>query len=217
MHTPYYQPVDYLSTRQTGLSYLRMLHASPDTPAVDVYANNEPIAKNLRYKGFTPYLGVPNGLYTVTVYPTGQKTNPIIDTNMGIAPSSIYTASTVGMQNDIELYSIPDPALLPLLDRTRVRFIHLSPNTPDIDITLHDDTVLFPGSAYMDITNYKALPSKRYTLQARLANTDNVVLNVPNVVLRPERNLSIYAVGLTEAQPSLQILIPLDGSSYLPL
>lgn len=213
----YYEPMEYLTTRQTGLSYIRVLHASPDVPGVDVYLNNRLMAGNLTYKNFTPYIGVNPGVYSVRIYPAGQTFDPVIDTNLQIAPQSIYTSALVGTLPDIELYIVPDPVIPPLMNRARIRFVHLSPTTPEVDITLSNGVPLFRNVGYKGVTDYKALTPGRYTIQARLPDTDNVVLNVPNVILRPGRNLSVYAVGLAGETPPLQFLIPLDGSTYLPI
>lgn len=216
-YAPYCQTIEYLPSRQTGLSYIRVLHASPDAPGVDVYLNNRQLARNLTYRSFTPYTGVTSGNYSIRVFPAGQTINPVIDTRIQVAPNSIYTAAAIGTLANIEPYLIPDPVISPLANRARVRFVHLSPNAPEVDITLPDGTPLFQGIGYKEFTNYRSLAPGRYTLQARLAGTGNVVLNVPNIVLRPGRNLSIYAVGLAGGNPPLQVLIPLDGSSYLPV
>ncbi len=214
--TNYYQPIDYLTNRQTGLSYFRVLHASPDAPAVDILLNGKQIASNLKYKNFNPYLGVHSGLYSIKVFPKGQNSNPAIEESIEVAPETIYTAAAVEKLRDIELYVVSDPRTPPLMNRTRARFVHLSPNSPPMDVMLSDGTELYSDVGYRDTTGYRTLTPGRYTLHIRSSGTDEVVLTVPNVTLRPGRNLSIYAVGLAGEEPPLQVLIPLDGSTYLP-
>jgi hypothetical protein len=216
-YTQYYQPIDYLSTRQTGLSYIRMLHASPDAPAVDFYINNKLIASNKTYRSFTPYIGLRPGNYSISVYIAGQMTNPVININVEAAPHSIYTAAVIGRLMDIGLYLIPDPVISPLMNKARVRLVHLSPTAPAVDLALPNQTILFANVNYKEVTNYKSFNPGRYTLQVNIAGTTQIVLNIPHIVLRPGRNLSIYAIGLIGKDPPLQVLIPLDGSSYLPL
>ena len=58
-------------------------------------------------------------------------------------------------------------------------------------------------------------PPSTYRLQARIAGTDQVILDVPNINLTANRYYTVYAVGLPVGQPPLQVLIPLDGQSYL--
>jgi len=45
-----------------------------------------------------------------------------------------------------------------------------------------------------------------YTLQVRVAGTDNVVLTVPNVPLEADKYYTVYAIGLAGEDPELQAL-----------
>jgi hypothetical protein len=198
-------------------SYIRVLHASPGASGVDVYANGNLIARNLRYRNFTPYLKVTPGAYNIRVYRFGTTTNPIVSTNVTLNPGAIYTAAAIGRPVNIGLFLISDTRVPVSQSRANVRFIHLSPDSPALDITLPDGRILFSNVGYRGVTNYIPLNPGRYTIQARLAGTNNVILRVPNIVIRPGLNLSIYAVGLSKGTPKLQVLIPLDGSTYLPV
>lgn len=196
-------------------AYLRLLHAAPLTGRVDVYANGNPIAGNLVYRGFSPYVKLPPGRYNITVYPAGATVGPIISSVLELRPGSIYTAAIIGRTPDVELYTVPDIRVPIPSGMANVRFVHLSPGAPAVDVTLPDGRILFSNISYKGITGYIPLAPGRYTIQLRLAGTNTVVLTVPNIVLRPARNYSLYAIGLPEGKPGLQLLIPLDGSTYL--
>jgi len=211
----YYEPIEYLDARIPELSYIRFFHASPDAPAVDIYINQRLVAKKLKYKSFTPYLGLILGDYTVEIYAAGTYTNPVIKSNVNIPSKSIFTAAAINELANIQLYVIPDPIIPPLNNMARLRFIHLSPNAPAVDFTLSNGMDIFPDVSYKEITNYKSFINSRYTFQLRLAGTDTIVLTVPNILLRPARNLTAYAVGLAGSNPPLQMLIVMDGSTYL--
>jgi hypothetical protein len=79
----YYPYTNYYGVRQIN-SYIRLFHASPGAPAVDIYANGNLIVKNLSYKELSPYLPTSSGSYNVRVYPSGQTANPVINTNVTI-------------------------------------------------------------------------------------------------------------------------------------
>ncbi|MDO7788152.1 DUF4397 domain-containing protein [Desulforamulus aquiferis] len=196
-------------------SYIRVLHASPDAPAVDVYANNTALARNLSYRNFTEYLQVPAGTYNLRVFPAGTMTNPVIDTTIEIPDRSIFTVAAKGRLADIGLLLVPDtPGTVPQ-GMINIRFVHLSPNAPNVDITLPDGTILFSNVPYQGITEYSTISPGTYTLQAREAGTNNIILNVPNQTFAPNRFYTAYAVGLVGETPPLQLLTPLDGNSYI--
>lgn len=212
---PYYSFYDYYNRAVTGPSYIRVLHASPDAPAVDVYANGNIIARSLSYRQFTPYLPVLPGNYQINVFPAGAKENPIISTAVTVPSSFIATIAATGMLQSISLFTIPDLPTTKQPGKVNLRFVHLSPDTPRVDITLPNGTIVFNNVGYREITPYLAVDPGTYTLEARPAGTSQVVLYVPNIHLRPNNFYTVYAIGLSSGTPSLQVLIPLDGNSYI--
>jgi hypothetical protein len=196
-------------------SFIRVLHASPNAPGVDVYVNNVLTARDVTYKEFTQYIPLAGGLYNIKAYRTGTNVNPVIDTNVNVPPRSIFTITVTGMLADIALTLVQEPPIQRLPNETFIRFAHLSPNAPNIDITLPNGTKLFSDVEYKEVTDYIPIRPGIYELQARLAGTDNIVLDVPNINLRSGNIYTVYVVGLANGTPTLQVLIPLDGSTYL--
>lgn len=196
-------------------SFVRVLHASPDAPAVDVYVDGNLIARNLTYRNFTEYMQVPPGTYNVRVFPAGTKTSPVINTTLEIPDRSIFTVAAIGRLADIRLRVVPDTPMDVPPGETVIRFAHFSPNAPNVDITLPDGTVLFSNVAFTEVTDYISVDPDTYTLQAGIAGTDNVVLTVPNQRLFAGNIYTAYAVGLVGESPPLQLLTPLDGNTYI--
>jgi hypothetical protein len=197
------------------MSFIRILHASPDAPAVDIYANGNAIAEGLAYKQLTDYLSVMPGNYRIQVYPAGERGTPVIDTMVTIPRNSAFTIAAVGKLSEISLLPIPEiymPHLpMEMTDNSYVRFVHLSPNAPAVDITLPDGTKIFENVSFKQFTDYMGINSGTYTLQVRPAGSNQVVLTIPNVNLRPGMIYSIYAVGLVGDRPPLETVISVDG------
>ncbi|CAH2213634.1 DUF4397 domain-containing protein [Tepidibacter aestuarii] len=201
--------------RQVKPSHIRVLHASPDAPPVDIYANNNLIAQNIPYKGFTPYISVAPGNYVISVFVSGTTQNPVLVKNIQVPNDTIATIAATGYASDLDLLPIVEPVEPIPTNKTMIRFVHLSPNTPNIDITLPNGTVLFEDVEYEEATEYIPAPPGNYTVEAKVAGTDQTALIVPNINLKPNRFYSIYAVGFLDDKPPLQVLIPLDGNSYI--
>lgn len=203
-----------MESRQLS-SYIRMLHAVPNNPPVDVYMNGQVITTNLDYREFTPYMEVPSGAYRMRVFPAGTVQAPVLDTNLTLTAKRIYTLVLTGMPENINLFPVEDVIVLIAPGRVNLRFVHLSPNTPALDIKLPDGTVLFSNVGYRGVSSYISVSPGMYVFEATPAGTNSVILHVPNITLLPGRNYTIYAVGLSNGIPPLQVLIPLDGSSYI--
>ncbi len=196
-------------------SFMRLFHASPDAPAVDIYLNDKVIARNLSYKQFTPYISVAPGVYNVRVFAKGTTTNPVIDTNYNFRNEVIQTIAATGLLKDIELIPFEEPKIQQGPGKVYVRFVHLSPNTPAVDITIPNGNILFKDVTFEEATEYVPLNPGTYTLQARPTGSSDIALTVPNITFRAGRYYTIYAVGLLNGTPTLQVVIPLDGSSYI--
>lgn len=192
-------------------SYIRVLHAVPDAPIVDVYADDQLIAKDLAFGKYTDYISVPEGNYEIAVYAAGTKSNPVLDHMLMIRPDTIHTIAAVGTINTIGLLAIPDRTAGNAPGKSLVRFCHLSPNAPAVDITLPDGTIVFRNVSFKQLTHYIAVDPMTYTLQVRPTGTSTVVLTVPNVNLKPGMVYTIYAIGLAGKEPELSALLVVDG------
>lgn len=195
--------------------HLRFLHAVPNAPAVDVYANGVLIARNLNYRGFTEYQALKAGTYQIEVFPTGRRENPVLATTATLPDLTIFTIAIVGQLPNLSLLPIAEPKIALPQGAAMLRFSNLAPTSPNMDLILTDGTVLFSDVRFKETTNYIILPALTYHFRLRIAGTNNVVLEVPNIQILPDRFYTIYAIGLVNEQPRLQVLIPLDGNTYI--
>lgn len=196
-------------------SFVRVLHASPTAPGVDVYLNGNLVAQNITYGHFTPYLKLASGDANIRVYRAGDVTTPLLNKSTILTQSSIYTLSIIGKLPNADILPINDVRIPPNPNFANLRFVHLSPDSPAVDIVLPNNTILHSNLTYKEVTDYIPLSPGRYTIEVKLSGSNNIILTVPNIYLNTMKNLSVYIVGLFSGSPGLQALIPLDGSSYL--
>ncbi|WP_253201563.1 DUF4397 domain-containing protein [Clostridium sp. DSM 17811] len=196
-------------------SYIRVLHSSPNSPAVDVYINDILKFRNLTYGTFTDYVEVISGDYNIKLYPAGTKITPVLNKNIFIPKEKIYTVAAIGTLPNIDLLLVLEPKVNNPSNNAYIKFAHLSPNAGAVDVTLPDGKILFKNVKYKESTDYIEVPPGTYTLEVRPTGTQTIALYVPNVRLKSQRFYTVYAIGLAGGHPGLQALIPLDGSSYL--
>lgn len=206
------------------MTHIRVLHAIPNGPNVDIYLNEDLVIEGLAYSRFTSYLPVNPGEYDVTVYQSGTGTDPIISEKLTVPADDILTVAAIGVIENPSLYPIPDPPT-PIEDgKSAVRFVHLSPNAPEVDVYFHKSPVmkdaemgtpLFNNVSYKDFTAYSQQAPGEYTMRLTPAGGKDVVLYVPNINLKANSYYSIYAIGFLNGEPPLSVVIPLDGQSYI--
>lgn len=196
---------------EMSMGYVRVIHAVPDAPNVDIYANDDLIVNDLAYGEYTEYLPVPEGTYRISLYAAGTTATPVLVNMFTVDQNSVSTVAAVGNLSDIGFLVIPD-ANDPIEEgRAMVRFFHLSPNAPAVDITLPNGTVIFDDVAFKQITSYIDVNPLNYTLQVRVAGTSDVVLTVPDVNLTGDNFYTVYAIGLAGEEPGLEALLVMDG------
>jgi len=201
--------------KHNKISYYRLFHACPNAPSVDVYLNNNLVAERLEYGQFTPYTAIPPGKYSLLVFPSGTSYNPLMKTELQIQEEEIYTVAITGLPMKPILLPIEDPKQPIPRGKLGLRFGNLSPTPANLNVYLSNGDLLFDKVPFKEVTDYIFLFPGKYTIEIVDADTDKTLLFVPNIVLKPDRCYSIYAIGLLDNQPYLQVVIPLDGSSYL--
>lgn len=83
--------IDTATNPSPGRGKIRFVNASPRSSAFDVTANGTIAFSNLAYKGVTPFIEIPPGIYQFRVLPTGQTTILSTLANVSILDGKVYT------------------------------------------------------------------------------------------------------------------------------
>jgi Domain of unknown function (DUF4397) len=176
-------------------SKVLVTHASPDAPGVDLLVDNAVAGTNLTFPNSTGYLEVNSGTRNVKVNVTGTTTTAL-QANLNLAADKNYSVFAVNNVAMIEAVVLEDNLTSPASGKAHVRFIHLSPNAPAVDITLTDGTVVFGDYIFKEASAFTPLNAATYNLQVRLAGTTTVVLDLPNIALTAGKIYTVFAKGL---------------------
>jgi hypothetical protein len=175
-------------------SLVKVVHASPDAPGVDLLVDNTIAGTNLTFPNNTGYLTVPSGTRNVKVNVTGTSTT-VIEANVDFVRNINYSVFAVNSVSNIEPLLIEDDLTAPAQGKSHVRFIHLSPNAPAVDITLTDGTIVFGNKSFKEFTAFTPLDAGTYNLQARVAGTPTVALDLPGITLEAGKIYTVFAKG----------------------
>ena len=191
-------------------SLVRVFHAAPQAPNVDVYVNDQMVFSNLAFGDFTRYVYLDEGEYNVSVYLAGQKDRPVINQMVDVPSQQIFTIAATGNLDNLGLLVIPDKvSKSPSQNYSSVRVIHLSPNAPGVDILVDGDT-LFEDISFGEGTDYVDLNPGTYNVNVVL-NTDKSGVLPIKVTLNPDKIYTIYIIG---NPPTLQAVQVVDGNTY---
>ena len=178
---------------------LRVIHASPDAPNVDVYVNNapdgSPAISNLAYTFGTPYIDLPSADYRFRVTPAGALAPVVIDVTAPIDANLDYSVVATGFLADIQAsVYIDDNTINP--NAARIRFIHASPDAPTVDIfAVGGPDPLFDAVSFRESGGYIAVPGGSYDLEVRLDAGGGLALAVPGLQVQNGYVYTIFALG----------------------
>lgn len=174
---------------------VQVVHASPDAPGVDLLVDNTVVGTNLTFPNFTSYLEVNAGTRNIKVNVTGTSTTAI-QANLNFEANKNYSVFAVNNVASIEPLVIEDNLSAPASGKAHVRFIHLSPNAPAVDITTTTGAVVFSNYSFKGYSAFTPLDAGTYNLQVRLAGTSTVVLDLPGIALANGKIYTVFAKGL---------------------
>lgn len=180
---------------------IRLVHASPDAPPVDIYVDGEPAVENLSFGNATDYVSVQPGMHNITITEAGNPDNVVFQQDVPVRPGQ-YTIAAAGeiSQNATQQF---EPVLL--VDdaqvgqnESMVRLAHLSPDAPAVDVTVAGTgDVLFDNVTFGNATDYETVPPGNYTLEVRqaTANNDGAVVQTVNVSVEGGQAYTAIATG----------------------
>lgn len=184
---------------------VRVLHASPDAPAVDVFVDGGAVLTGVPFKTISDYLEVPPGEYDVAVAPAGAGVdNAVIEATLPLAAGTDYTvAASNRLANIAPKVFVDDNDVGFPATKPRVRAVHLSPDAPAVDIAatdgprIEDPAVVVSDLAYQESTGYLELIPDEYEFEIRAAGTTTGVFDF-DADLDPGGTYTAFAVGLLE-------------------
>ena len=185
---------------------VRVVHASPDAPNVDVWVDGETVLTDVPFTAVSDYLTVPAGTYTIQVTATGDTT-PVIEANLEFAGGTATTIAAYGLLADISAAVFTDDPTI-ADGQSKLRAIHLAPSAPaDVDIALQGGDVVVAGLSFPEASGYLTLDAGDYPLEIRAAGDDAAALQF-TASLPADTNVTAFAMDDGEG---VQIVTAIDA------
>jgi Domain of unknown function (DUF4397) len=175
---------------------VRVSHLAPRAPAVDVYLNGQRAFSDIPFRTVTAYLQIKDGVYDVSIYATGERTNPILEAKGLDFENHTYTITAAGFgpeKSQRPAVFIDD--LAPSADFARLRIINATPDAPTIDLALRGSLALLKGVGFKDASNYLRFGPGNLELEIRFPGTPEGVLELPSLKLEAGKVYTVFIVG----------------------
>lgn len=179
---------------------LNVVHASPDAPQVDLYIDKGKVG-DVEYPKNTGYIDVIPGNREIEVKVTSSGATAIAPVTLGFQPDTSYTLFAIGLVANIEPLRLEDDLTPPAAGKAHVRFVHLSPDAPAVDIKVKDGDILFPNKKFKEFTAFTPVDAGTYDLEVTLAVAPKtVVLPLNGIKLDEGKIYTVFAKGLVAGQ-----------------
>jgi hypothetical protein len=177
---------------------LRVVHASPDAPAVDVVANDSvTLVSSLAFPDATGFLDVDPATYNVKVTAAGNPGAIVIEADLPLDAGMTYDVLAIGPLAAIEPLVASDDYRR-IATAAKVRIIHASPTAQDVDIyitapgaDLNAETPTLAAVPFGENTGFLSLAAGDYDVTVTPAGTKTAAIGPATI--------SIEAGGLYTA------------------
>ncbi|MDQ3050686.1 MAG: DUF4397 domain-containing protein [Bacteroidota bacterium] len=174
---------------------LMVTHASPDGPGVDLLVDNVKINNAaLNYPGNTPYIPVTSGNRNIKIN-VGGTTTTVINQTLPLAANKSYSVFAIDSVSVISALAIEDNLANPAAGKAHIRFIHLSPDAPAVDVALDGGAIVFGDYTFKEYSDFTPLDAGTYDLEVRVAGTSTVALDIDPIVLSAGKIYTVFAKG----------------------
>jgi hypothetical protein len=142
----------------------------------------------------TNYLTVNAGTRNVKINAAGTTTT-VLNADNTVASGKSYSLFAVDSLSNLGAVLIEDNLATPASGKAHVRFIHLSPNAPAVDVAVDGGAVVFGDYTFKEASAFTPLDAGTYDLEVRVAGTTTVALDLDPITLTAGKIYTVYAKG----------------------
>ncbi len=187
---------------------VRVVHASPDAPPVDIYVDGQLALTGIPFGEYTDYVDLPGGQRLFAVFVAGTNTR-VADVPAFLSTAVDYTVVAMGFAGggktpSFRLMLLVDANTEPLEGFAKVRVIHAAPSAPAVDIywtkpflALRGQLPVLTSVPFGAASNYLTVPTGKaaqYQARVAVAGTQTVAIDSGRLVLNSQEVRTIIAV-----------------------
>ena len=180
-------------------AYVRVVHASPDAPNVDVYVDGMRTVTNAAFKAVTPFGEVPAGSHKVMVTVAGDKSKAVLEATLNLKAGTYYTVAATGLVKDLKASVFTSAKLNSNKAKAEVNVYHLAPGGPKVNalaVDMMNAPILKYGVSYGRKATVLVNPMGVNLNIVPFGKTTPVVKNLTGISVAGGKSYSVFAVGV---------------------
>lgn len=199
---------------------VRVFHASPDAPKVNLWVNDAVAASDLDYQASTGYLVLDEGTYNIAVEGVIPGGNAVVigPVDLSLEANTDYDVIAVNSVSDIEPLVLSDTGSLSDNTKVRVRVAHLAAAAPAVKVFVTAPGADLAGASPLGTFSFKEtlgpveVAAGDYQVRVTLAD-NTLVYDSGTLSLAAGKDLLIGAVPNVATGSSPISLAVLDGDA----
>ena len=204
------------TTAPVSTAQVRVVHASPDAPNVDVLVDGAAVLTNVAYKASSTYLDVPAGSRNLRVRATGTST-VVIDQTAAVTAGKRYTVLATGRVASIAPVVLEDDLTAPAAGNVKLRLVHASPTAGTVDIyvtapgaSIATATPTLASVPFRAASGYLEVPAGTYRVRITPTGSKTVAIDVNDVALAAGQVRTAVAVDAPGGGTPLSAILLAD-------
>lgn len=177
---------------------VRIVHASPDAPAVDIFVDDKALVEGAKFKDVSNSLPLSAGSHKVEVYEAKTKgtKDSIIEATLVVDGGKSYTVAAVNKAENLELQAFTNNKQ-GMAGKASLRVAHLSPDVPAVNVGPKGAVPLFKDLSFKSISGYQVVNPGSYDLSVSTADGKEI-LSLPGTNLQSGKNYTVLAVNTAD-------------------
>ncbi len=201
---------------------LRIIHAAPDAPEVNVFAGSTVLAglENVDYQVSSPTIRTDAATYAVRVEAIVPGGNiDVISASLTLDAETLYNVFAIDtVADEVEALIVSNPITDVTSGNARVQVVHAAPNAPTVDIYVTapmddiDAAQPLATASFKDFTGQVEVAAGDYRIRITPAGSKDVVYDSGTINLPDGADLVVAATQNVNAGDSPVTLLAIDDS-----
>ncbi len=202
---------------QAERTLVRVIHAVPGAPSVDVQAGEGAVFNAVAFKEVTPYQAIADNRPHIRMHPSGEPAGvPLAESSDLVMDGAHYTVVALQDENGrvVELEAVRDDLTPSDPNKARIRVINAAPRVSDINVTAQANP-LFDDVAFKESAGFKEVDAGSVTLVVTREEGGQVLLRLPNIQLQPGQSLTLVLTHPSATSNRVEAIQVIDELSTM--